>query len=54
MTTISVNAIFTVLLVISMAYLSIQIMYQQQEIKNFRTKLQKVQNGRIHLRQVIN
>lgn len=51
MTTISVNAIFTVLLVICMAYLSTQVVYQQQEIKNFRTKLQKVQNGRIHLRQ---
>jgi hypothetical protein len=46
---ISINAIFTVLLVITMVYLYIRVAYQQQEIKKFQTRVENVvgKNGKI-------
>ena len=46
---ISINAIVTVLLVITMVYLYIRVAYQQQEIKKFQTRVENVvgKNGKI-------
>ena len=52
---ITINAVVTLLLLITMAILMAGMIYQRQDISNLRTKLQTImdENGGIHREKVI-